>query len=79
MSGIEKKLIEEYLDKFEIINTNKKIALQSIENRKIKKIKLPDNIIVATAQINDLTLVTRNTKDFNFLDIKVLNPFGDEN
>ncbi len=51
------------------------ISNQAIKNRKIKKIKLPDNLIVSTAMVNDLILVTRNVKDFKTLDIKVLNIF----
>ncbi len=42
---------------------------------KDKKIKLADNIIAATTQVYDLILVTRNTKDFSQIDIKILNPF----
>jgi len=69
------KIVKEFLENFMIIDTNKKIADQSIINRRLKKIKLPDNIIAATAQINNLTLVTRNVKDFNALKIKLLNIF----
>ena len=58
-----------------IIDTNKEISNQSILNRRLKKIKLPDNIIAATAQVNNLVLVTRNVKDFNALNIKLLNIF----
>ena len=46
------KSIKEYLEQFEIIDTNKDIASQSIRNRKIKKIKLPDNIIASTYSIS---------------------------
>ena len=63
------------LEQFTIIDTSKEISLQAIYNRKNKKIKLADNIIAATAQVNSLTLVTRNTKDLNQIDIKILNPF----
>ena len=51
------------------------ISMQAIENRKNKKIKLPDNIIVSTAQVYNLTLVTRNAKDFKALCVDILNPF----
>jgi predicted nucleic acid-binding protein len=54
------------------------ILEQAIANRKIKKIKLVDNIILATAQIYNLKLVTRNTKDFIGFDIEILNPFNDK-
>ena len=46
----------------EQIATNEDISLQCLKNIEIKKIKLPDNLIAATAQINNLILVTRNIK-----------------
>jgi predicted nucleic acid-binding protein len=40
----------------------------------------PENVldkqIAATALISDLTLVTRNTDDFTFTGVKLLNPFS---
>lgn len=60
------------LDSFVTIDTNREIAIQSIKNRKSKKIKVPDNIIASTAQVYDLKLVTKNINDFNSLDVKVL-------
>ncbi|MGF1675090.1 MAG: PIN domain-containing protein [Rivularia sp. (in: cyanobacteria)] len=35
-----------------------------------------DILIAATAKIHQLTLVTRNTKDFEECDISILNPFA---
>ncbi len=61
---------------FKIIDTTDTIAVRAIENREIKKIKLADNIIVSTAQVDDLILVTKNTKDYNGLNIQLLNIFG---
>lgn len=43
------------------------IKLKTADIRKQHRIKLPDAIIAATAIIYDLTLITRNSK--NFLDI----------
>jgi len=34
-----------------------------------------DKLIAATALINDLTVVTRNTKDFQHTGVQLLNPF----
>jgi toxin FitB len=34
-----------------------------------------DKLIAATAIVHDLTVVTRNVKDFESTDVKVLNPF----
>lgn len=64
--------VRDLLDNFVIIDTNREIAIQAINNRKIKKIKVPDNIIASTAQVYDLTLVTKNINDFNSIDVKVL-------
>jgi len=69
------KIVTEFLESFMIIDTDKEISNQSILNRRLKKIKLPDNIIAATAQVNNLVLVTRNIKDFSSLNIKLLNIF----
>ncbi len=62
-AGVENDVIL-LLNSFEIIDTNEKIANQCLINRKLRKIKIPDNIIVSTAQVFGLTLVTRNTADF---------------
>jgi predicted nucleic acid-binding protein len=35
-----------------------------------------DTLLAATARIHELTLVTRNTRDFRALEVKVVNPFG---
>ena len=72
----EKEKVLNLLRMFEIIDTTDSIAMKAIENRKLKKIKLADNIIASTAQVADLMLVTKNTKDFNGLNIQLLNIFG---
>jgi hypothetical protein len=65
------------LDGFRIIDVNSAIAKQALRNRKIKKVKIADNIIAATAQVNGLVLVTRNVDDFKPLDVEVFNFFED--
>lgn len=52
------------------------IATKAIEIRKNYKLKLADAIIAATSLVNSLTLVTRNTKDFQKIKkLSLLNPF----
>ena len=63
------------LSKFKILDVDQAISNQAVENRKIKKIKLPDNFIASTAMVNGLTIVTRNVKDFRSFDVEVLNIF----
>lgn len=54
----------DFLDGFEIIPLDNPVAERAIAFRKASKSKLPDAIIWASAQVNGLLLVTRNTKDF---------------
>lgn len=52
------------------------IAEKAIELKRMKKIKLADAIIAATALFHHLTLVTRNMEDFKIIaELEVLNPF----
>jgi toxin FitB len=36
-----------------------------------------DALLAATARVHDLTVVTRNVKDFELTGVQVLNPFGE--
>lgn len=71
----QKDNVFELLNTFSIIDTTEEISLQCLKNRDIKKIKLPDNLIASTAQVYNLILVSRNIKDFENLEIEVLNIF----
>ena len=56
---------------------NEFIVNKVIQIRRIKKIKLPDAIIAATASINQFDLVTCNIEDFKLVEthITIINPF----
>jgi predicted nucleic acid-binding protein len=59
------KLIEEFLSFATILPLDSLVTKKSIElRRKTKKLKLGDTIIAATCLVNNLTLITNNTKDF---------------
>lgn len=59
-----------------ILNLTDDIVTKTIEVRKQFKIKLPDAIIAATALTHNLTIVTRNTKDFEKIKgVEILNPY----
>ncbi len=53
------------------------IAEQTIQIRKIRKLKLPDAVIAATAIVNQLTIITRNASDFSQIaGLAYTNPFA---
>lgn len=60
-----------------IIELEPAIKLKTVDIRKLHTIKLPDAIIAASAQVNNLTLITRNTSDFkNITDLPIVNPWS---
>lgn len=56
--------IRSWLGLFDVITLDSAIANRAVELRKQRRIRLPDAIVWATAQVNSLLLVSRNTKDF---------------
>jgi len=66
------QLLTNFMDDNTILGLTNNIVDTSIEIRKNYKTKLPDAIIAATALVNNLTLISRNTSDFiNIKDLKV--------
>lgn len=65
--------VKEFLENFHIYEIDKKISIQAINNRKKKKIKIPDNLIASTAQVNNLTLITRNVDDYTSINVTLKN------
>lgn len=84
-SSVISKLIDSDENKIKIDNLlgqlirvdyNYKIEEYIINFSKVKKIKIPDAIIAASAIHTNSVLVTRNTIDFqNIPNLKLLNPF----
>jgi predicted nucleic acid-binding protein len=74
-SKVEQSIIDfvEYATVFPIDDA---IVAKTIEIRRTYKIKLPDALIAATAFVYNLTLVTRNSADFQSIDgITLINPY----
>mgnify|MGYP001238889619 CR=1 FL=1 len=67
MVGAGAELIEPtrlFLEGLKVIALDDDIANRAVELRRAHRIKLPDAVIWATAQVTLRLLVTRNTKDF---------------
>ncbi len=61
--GVEAET-RKFLASFERIEITEKIADRTVALRRAAKMRGPDAIILATARVENLVLVTRNTKDF---------------
>lgn len=68
-------LLNSFICDATVIELEQAIKIKTAELRKAHKIKLPDAIIAATALVHNLTLITRNTTDFNNIkNFKTINP-----
>ena len=72
----EKKTVEQLCKYFPVIDLNQEIVNKVISIRQHHKIKLPDAIILATAIIYKMELITANVSDFIDIDpgLKIVNP-----
>lgn len=59
------QLLEEFIASATIFPLDDAVTQKTIELRRIKKIKLGDAVIAATALVYSLVIITRNTADFN--------------
>jgi len=65
-----------FINQASVITIDDDIIEQTIQIRKSHKIKIPDAIVAATAIINDLILLTRNTGDFKSVkNLRTENPW----
>jgi predicted nucleic acid-binding protein len=53
-----------FLEGFQVVALDNDVAERAVHLRRLHRIKLPDAIIWATADVGSMLLVTRNTKDF---------------
>lgn len=70
------QLLKDFMDDATLFALNDEVIDASIEVRKNHKTKLPDAIIAATALVKGLTIISRNTKDFqNIEGLDCVNPY----
>ena len=60
----EQGAVQAWLLSFEVMALGGAVAERAVAIRKARRIRLPDAIIWATAQVHSMLLVSRNTKDF---------------
>ena len=67
LSLANKFQLENLFDLFEILSISNHIVEEAILLRQHKKMSLGDSLIAATALTHNLTLVTANVKDFEWI------------
>jgi predicted nucleic acid-binding protein len=77
ISQEEYELLEKFVAFSIVHEVDKDLINTTIEIRQTYKIKLPDAIIAATALVYGMTLVSRNSKDFDAIEgLEFLNPYN---
>lgn len=71
----EEDIIRLFLRGFSVIEINEKIAAAAVRLRRTRRLKLPDAVILASAQEHGCQLITRNTKDFSPSDPVIRVPY----
>ncbi len=71
----EADVIDLFLREFRVIEMTRQLARRAVEIRRRTRVRLPDAIIWATAQMESAPLVTRNTKDFPVNDPAIRIPY----
>jgi predicted nucleic acid-binding protein len=72
----ERRAVEALLASLTRIELSEPIARRAVELRQSLRLKLPDAIVLASAEVEGCILVTRNTRDFPANDPRVRFPYG---
>lgn len=54
-----------FLSRFILVGIDQAVAERAVDIRRGSRIRLPDAVILASAEVNGMILVTRNTRDFD--------------
>lgn len=77
-SNLEENYISELIDSLNVVPLNDAVVNMTIAIRKNNRIKLPDAIIYATAQVMNGRLLTNNIADFEKINgnVELFNPLN---
>lgn len=73
----DRKHFEEFFSAATVLGISGKVLDVAVELKQQRKLSLGDALIAGTALAHDLTLVTRNIKDFDWIDgLRLLDPLA---
>ena len=76
LTKADQSLFEEFFASSVILPISQGVIEQAVQLRQERRMTLGDSLVAGTALIHQRTLVTRNTKDFLWInDLEILNPF----
>jgi hypothetical protein len=76
LSEPEKQFLTEFFENVNLSPLSDPVLQRAISLRQTRKMKLGDALIAATALVAGVTLVTRNTQDFDWISgLALLDPF----
>lgn len=67
LSDLERRHFESFFDATPILGLTPAVLEQAVKLRQLAKMTLGDALVAGTALSHNLTLVTRNTKDFDWI------------
>ena len=75
LTAQQKEFFESLFESTSMLPISDEVLVKAIEMRQSKKMSLGDSIIAATALVNNLRLITANTKDFKWIaELTLVNP-----
>ena len=75
----ERRHFEAFFAAATVLSISEEVLEQAVKLRQLKKMTLGDALVAATALVHNLTLVTRNVADFDWIpNLSLLNPFDSD-
>ncbi len=77
LNEVEQLHLEEFFASSTVLAISESVLQQAVQLRQIKKMSLGDALVAGTALVHNLTLVTHNTKDFDWIpSLSLLDPLA---
>jgi len=80
LTDLEKQFLTEFFANVNLAPIDDAVLQRAVNLRQTRMMKLGDSLIAATALVAGITLVTRNTRDFDWIaGLPLLDPFANRN